>query len=127
MHRRAFAGGCPLPIALHRHRYLGKNDIAYIVKESTDIIELNIDEFYQTRIKSLYSDIIDYSTHFISNLDAQKQRYLYGLRTACRDIAEAVKNTKELQQNISKYLLIFLKEDNSIFFFRNKMCFIFYI
>ena len=92
-------------IMLHRHRYLGKNDIAYIVKESTDIIELNIDEFYQTRIKSLYSDIIDYSTHFISNLDAQKQRYLYGLRTACRDIAEAVKNTKELQQNISKYLL----------------------
>ena len=92
-------------IMLHRHRYLGKNDITSIVKESTDIIELNIDEFYQTRIKSLYSDIIDYSTHFISNLDNEKRAYLYELRTACRDIAEAVKNTKELQENISKYLL----------------------
>lgn len=92
-------------IMIHRHKYLGKNDISKIVKESTDIIELNIDEFYQTRIKSLYGEIIEYSTFFISNLDNEKKAYLYDLRTACRDIAEAVKNTKELQQNISKYLL----------------------
>ena len=92
-------------IMLHRHRYLGKSDITQVVKESTDIIELNIDDFYQTRIKSLYSDIIDYSTYFINELDSEKRVYLYDLRSACRDIAEAVKNTKELQQNISKYLL----------------------
>lgn len=92
-------------IMLHRHRYLGKDDISTVVKESTDIIELNIDDFYQTRIKSLYSDIIDYSTYFINDLDSEKKVYLYDLRSACRDIAEAVKNTKELQQNISKYLL----------------------
>ena len=92
-------------IMLHRHRYLGKSDISSVVKESTDIIELNIDDFYQTRIKSLYSDIIDYSTIFINGLEADKKNYLYELRTACRDIAEAVKNTKELQQNISRYLL----------------------
>lgn len=92
-------------IMLHRHRYLGKNDISAVVKESTDIIELNIDDFYQTRIKSLYSDIIDYSTYFINDLDSEKRVYLYDLRSACRDIAEAVKNTKELQKNISKYLL----------------------
>ena len=92
-------------IMLHRHRYLGKNDISIVVKESTDIIELNIDDFYQTRIKSLYSDIIDYSTYFINDLDSEKRIYLYDLRSACRDIAEAVKNTKELQKNISKYLL----------------------
>jgi phosphate:Na+ symporter len=92
-------------IMLHRHRYLGKTDIALVVKESTDIIELNIDDFYQTRIKSLYSDIIDYSTVFINELDSEKKNYLYELRSACRDIAEAVKNTKELQQNISRYLL----------------------
>jgi phosphate:Na+ symporter len=90
---------------LHRHRYLGKTDISSVVKESTDIIELNIDDFYQTRIKSLYSDIIYYSTYFINNLENEKKGYLYDLRTACRDIADAVKNTKELQQNISKYLL----------------------
>jgi phosphate:Na+ symporter len=92
-------------IMLHRHRYLGKTDITSVVKESTDIIELNIDDFYQTRIKSLYSDIIDYSTQFINELDSDKKAYLYDLRSACRDIAEAVKNTKELQQNIAKYLL----------------------
>ena len=91
-------------IMLHRHRYLGRTDISSVVKESTDIIELNIDDFYQTRIKSLYGDIIDYSTIFINELDSEKKNYLYELRIACRDIAEAVKNTKELQQNISKYL-----------------------
>jgi phosphate:Na+ symporter len=37
-------------------------------------------------------------------LKSDKKAYLYDLRTACRDIAEAVKNTKELQENISKYL-----------------------
>jgi phosphate:Na+ symporter len=92
-------------IMLHRHRYLGKSDISTVVKESTDIIELNIDDFYQTRIKSLYSDIIDYSTVFINELDSEKKTHLYELRGACRDIAEAVKNTKELQQNISRNLL----------------------
>jgi phosphate:Na+ symporter len=91
-------------IMLHRHRYLDKLNIPLVVKESTDLIELDIDEFYQTRIKSLYGDIINYSTYFISALDDEEKVYLYGLRTACRDIAEAVKNTKELQQNISKYL-----------------------
>ncbi len=92
-------------IMLHRHRYLGKTDLSLVVKESTDIIELNIEDFYQTRIKSLYSDIIDYSTYFINDLDEVERIYLYDLRTACRDIAEAVKNTQELQENISKYLL----------------------
>ena len=92
-------------IMLHRHRYLGKTDISAIVRDSTDIIDLNIDDFYQSRIKSLYSDIIDYSTYFINGLEDKEKNYLYDLRTACRDIAEAVKNTKELQENISKYLI----------------------
>ncbi len=91
-------------IMLHRHRYLGKKDIDKIVKESSDIIDLNIDEFYESRIKSLYSDIIDYSTYFINELDDEKKIYLNDLRNACRDIAESVKNTKELQKNVRKYI-----------------------
>ncbi|WP_141052004.1 Na/Pi symporter [Aliarcobacter cryaerophilus] len=91
-------------IMLHRHRYIGKSNISKIVKESSDIIDLNIDEFYESRIKSLYSDIIDYSTYFISELDDEKKQYLNDLRNACRDIAESVKNTKELQKNVRKYI-----------------------
>ncbi len=91
-------------IMLHRHRYLGQQNIDSIVRESTDIIELDIDNFYQTRIKSLYSDIVDYSTYFINKLEDSKKSYIYGLRSACRDIAEAVKDTKELQKNIAQYL-----------------------
>ena len=92
-------------IMLHRHRYLDKSNIDLVVKESTDLIELDIDEFYKTRIKSLYGDIINYSTYFINDLNDLERNYLYSLRTACRDIAEAVKNTKELQKHISKYLI----------------------
>ena len=91
-------------IMLHRHRYIGKSNISKIVKESSDIIDLNIDEFYESRIKSLYSDIIDYSTYFINELDDEKRSYLNDLRNACRDIAESVKNTKELQKNVRKYI-----------------------
>ncbi|RXJ96818.1 sodium:pantothenate symporter [Arcobacter sp. AHV-9/2010] len=91
-------------IMLHRHKYLGKKDIGKIVKESSDIIDLNIDEFYESRIKSLYSDIIDYSTYFINELDDEKKLYLNDLRNSCRDIAESVKNTKELQKNVRKYI-----------------------
>ena len=36
-------------IMLHRHRYLGKSDISSVVKESTDIIELNIDDFLSNK------------------------------------------------------------------------------
>src|SRR5574344_662282 len=91
-------------IMLHRHRYIGKSNISKIVKESSDIIDVNIDEFYESRIKSLYSDIIDYSTYFINELDDEKKLYLNDLRNACRDIAESVKNTKELQKNVRKYI-----------------------
>ena len=91
-------------IMLHRHRYIGKSNISKIVKESSDIIDLNIDEFYESRIKSLYSDLIDYSTYFINELDDEKKLYLNDLRNACRDIAESVKNTKELQKNVRKYI-----------------------
>jgi phosphate:Na+ symporter len=92
-------------IMLHRHRYLDKSDISLVVKESTDLIELDIDDFYKTRIKSLYGDIINYSTYFTNELNSEKKAYLFDLRIACRDIAEAVKNTKELQKHIAKYLL----------------------
>jgi phosphate:Na+ symporter len=91
-------------IMLHRHRYLGKENIQEVVETSTDIIQLDIDEFYQNRIKSLYSDIVDYSTYFINELSEEQKKHLLDLRSACRDIAEAVKDTKDLQKNIAKYL-----------------------
>ena len=67
-------------IMLHRHRYLDKSNIDLVVKESTDLIELDIDEFYKTRIKSLYGDIINYSTYFINDLNDAERNYLYSLR-----------------------------------------------
>ena len=46
---------------LHRHKYLGSHDISLVVKNSNAKINIDINEFYSQKIKSLYGEIIHFS------------------------------------------------------------------
>ena len=66
---------------------------------------IDIDDYYNRRVKLLYSAIID----FIARVQGGSDTKLYGhdlnaLRDASRHIVEAVKGIKHLQKNLLRYL-----------------------
>ena len=92
-------------LSLHRHTFIGMGDeISTAVKSSVTKIDMNIDEFYEKRIKTLYGDIINYATISQENMSNEEQSEIYHLKIACRDIVEAIKDVRELQKNISSFI-----------------------
>lgn len=92
-------------LSLHRHKYLGMGEkIGSIVETSIKPIDTNIDHFYEMKIKSLYSEIINYSTIAQDHMNSEQNIQIYSLKVACRDIVEAIKDVKELQKNINRFM-----------------------
>jgi phosphate:Na+ symporter len=91
-------------LSLHRHSYIGSDDIMCVIKASTDKIDTDIEKYYQNNIKGLYSEILYYSTLAQETMDLDQKDEVYRLKTSCRKIVEAIKDVKELQKNIDKYL-----------------------
>ncbi|DAB28759.1 MAG: sodium:pantothenate symporter [Sulfurimonas sp. RIFOXYD12_FULL_33_39] len=89
---------------LHRHKFIKSADIESAVKNSEISINTDINEFYTNKIKSLYGDIIHYSTLSQENMNENDKNRVYDLKLASRDIVEAIKNMRDLQKNIFYYL-----------------------
>lgn len=64
---------------------------------------IDIDDFYNRKIKGIYGEIIDFTTKAQSQMPPEDVEKLYRLKLANRDIVEAVKDTKHLQKNLVKY------------------------
>jgi phosphate:Na+ symporter len=95
-------------LSLHRHDILSDKDL-----ESTDVIkgkviEINIDDEYSKTVKGLYNEIITYISRVQTVMTPEENDTLFTMRAACRDIVEAIKDTKHLNKNMSKYI----KSDN---------------
>lgn len=88
---------------LHRHKFIKSADIASAVRESDLTIDADINEFYINKIKSLYGDIIHYSTLSQENMNEEDKNRVYALKLASREIVEAMKNMRDLQKNILYY------------------------
>ena len=92
-------------LSLHRHTYIGMGDkINEVVESSVKMIDINIDDFYERKIKSLYGDIINFATISQESMSTEEQHKNYALKIACRDIVEAIKDVKELQKNVNRSL-----------------------
>jgi phosphate:Na+ symporter len=91
-------------LSLHQHSYIGSDDIMCVIKASTHKIDTDIEKYYQSHIKGLYSEILYFSTLAQEEMDATQKDEVYRLKTSCRKIVEAIKAVKELQKNIDKYI-----------------------
>ncbi|PIE45792.1 MAG: sodium:phosphate symporter [Gammaproteobacteria bacterium] len=79
--------------------------IREVVKDNFTDELIDIDEFYNYKIKGLYGEIIDFSTKAQSSMSEDDIKLLYKIKLANRDIVDAVKDTKHLQKNLKKYLV----------------------
>lgn len=89
---------------LHRERIFATEDIAAVVRQSRTPIELDIDDQYERRVKTLYSAIVDYSTRAgDKRLAPQSAERIYALREVAGEIVQSVKSVKHLRKNITRY------------------------
>ena len=88
---------------LKRSNIVSTMTLEEVIKDTYSKNTVNIDEFYNHRIKGIYGEIIDFSTKAQSNMSPEDIEVLYKLKLANRDIVEAVKDTKHLQKNLLKY------------------------
>lgn len=92
-------------LSLHRHTYIGMGkDIATVVESSVKQIDINIDNFYEKKIKPLYGEIIYYASLAQETMSTEEQQKIYALKIASRDIVETIKYVKTLQKNMNKFI-----------------------
>ena len=95
--------------AINVHREDIKSDFKAkkLVKESTKIIEVNINEVYYNKVKHIYGLILEYATQIgiLFSLSKNVSTELNQIRLANRHVVLAIKGAEELQGNIDKYML----------------------
>ncbi len=89
-------------LSLHRHDILSQSDLKTVVSKSNKVIAIDIDDQYNLNVKDLYSDIITYISQAQMVLMPDQNDELFVLRAACRDIVEAIKDTKHHAQKHGK-------------------------
>ncbi|MCK0138509.1 Na/Pi symporter [Aliiroseovarius sp. F47248L] len=89
---------------LHRDEVFASKDIAATVRSNRKSVELDIDERYEARIKTLYSAIVEFATRIGSkDMPADVMDDIYSLRDVAGRIVRAVKAVKHLRRNVNRY------------------------
>jgi len=92
-------------LSVHREELENKEDIADILS-SSEVIPVDIDKIYETKIKSIYSCILQYATQLQDkrNLSEKEIEVVRNILLADRLLVQVVKRMKPLQVNIARYL-----------------------
>jgi len=80
------------------------NELLSLVEKSITPIDIDTQEFYDKKIKYLYSDIINYASLSQGNMNIEQLDTTYSLKVACRQIVETIKDSNEIQKNIKLYI-----------------------
>ena len=95
----AFAIICEV-IRLKPSQVVSDAPLEEIIKHSSLKESIDVDERYENEVKSLYAEIVAFSSRARSQLNPRQADSLYELRDAGRCIVGAVKTTKHLQKNL---------------------------
>ncbi|MCT4654332.1 MAG: Na/Pi symporter [Cohaesibacter sp.] len=90
----------------HRHEIYNSSDIAQTVQESRVPFELDIDERYEARVKTLYAAIVDFTSRVgEKQLPHDVLERVYVLRDAAAGLVRAIKAVKHLRRNASTFTI----------------------
>lgn len=96
---------------------LNRESLKTRLQDEVSIIDTNIDEIYQKNLKSLYSDIIEYSSFAQEHMFDFQHKEVGELRRAASLIVEVLKDTRDIQKNLNYYLKSrnsYIKEEYNI-------------
>jgi phosphate:Na+ symporter len=90
---------------LHRAEILDSEDLEKTIDVDREIHEFDMDEIYESKVKVLYSAIIDFISRSQANMSSVFSEELFRLRNAATEIVECVKHVKHLRKNATRYML----------------------
>ena len=90
---------------IKRSNILSSRDLDHVITDLYSQKAIDMDQFYQYKIKGIYGEILDFSTHAQSKMPPEYIDELYKIKLSNRDIVEAIKDTKHLQKNLIKYTI----------------------
>jgi phosphate:Na+ symporter len=88
---------------LHRTAIFSDVAISKVIERSVLPIRIDIDRVYQQELKSLYGEIIEYTSISQNYMDQEGNNRMYELKLTARNIIEMVKDVRELQKNLNYY------------------------
>ena len=90
---------------LNIHRADIKSDLKInkIIQKSTDAIDIDVEELYYKKVKTIYSEILIYATIIQDDLKLSKtqSKAVSDIKIANRKMVEIIKDVKELHKNVS--------------------------
>ncbi len=92
---------------LHRTDIKSDEKLKRVVKNSTEELEVDIEELYYNKVKIIYSKIIKYATLAQSkfSLTPESAEAFTRIKLANRNIVETIKNIRGLRKNVNQYML----------------------
>ncbi len=83
---------------VHRDDIKSHEQIKKIVKKSTDNMGIDVDELYYQKVKTIYGEILKYTTVIQSdlNLSTNQNKIVSDIKVANRKMVEIIKDVKEL-------------------------------
>ncbi len=92
-------------LRVHREDLESKQHLKDILATSQHI-KIDIDKIYVTKIKSIYSQILEYATELQArfNLEADEVEKIRNILVADRMLVQVVKRMKPLHQNLDRYM-----------------------
>ena len=89
---------------LHRDEVFATDNVADLVRQSRTPSEIDLDESYERRVKTLYAGIVEFTTRVgDKRVEADIAERFYALRDVASDIVQAVKSVKHLRKNVLRY------------------------
>ncbi|WP_456376167.1 Na/Pi cotransporter family protein [Lutibacter sp.] len=91
--------------ALNIHREDIKSDkrIKKVIKKSTEDMQVDVENLYYKKVKTIYGEIIKYATTAQNNLKLTKQQNntITDIKIANRKIVEIIRDVRELNKNVT--------------------------
>lgn len=92
-------------ISLSHKKIHKSDDLHSLVKLNRLVTQLDIDEYYETKIKGISSEVIEFISQAAFTWEVEQSENIHWLRSAHQNIIEAVKDMKHLRKNMAKCMI----------------------
>jgi len=92
-------------LSIQRDALETEKKLKYVLKKSSDVIDTDIDDLYERKLKALYGAIVEYVIQSKGGYsEGELKEELNTLRQAGQHVIEAVKGVKHLRKNLTRSL-----------------------
>jgi phosphate:Na+ symporter len=91
-------------LSLHRKDVFSEKEMEKILRESTKSFDIDIDRMYSVTVKTLYGDIIKYSSLAQEKMGMEDSKYIYSLKIVNRGMVRAIKSIEKVQKNVNTFI-----------------------